>query len=771
MKKAALRKAALVLAYAVQAPGNRQRFEVAGLISDAGRLAVNWQDGFTRLAVLRKGELRAAPGAFLANASDVVYRGKTSGTTSDALTYFAGERWNHKRVEARARAQRWWGLGETPVVNVASRLGPVSCLDSSLVGPVDYGFLSALLTIVGNGPIVLRGYPSRLCEVAIALHRNQLSLPANAVVAVVATGECLFEVQRALLHKTFNAPVVNEYGCQESGISGMSCPEVGRIHLDEDRCLYEIIDGELVTTDLWNLTMPMVRYVSGDAIALYPDPCPCGRAGLTAKILGRQDTDSQKLANQKLANQKLPGTLEMPAFSGLLNYQIEINGSHRRVRVQPENVLTEKTLQPLKQWFETRFGQGNTEVLVASPFADDSNASAKGALDVGDLLPANSETWLRRVTQQAWSGWIEQPLPVGAATSVAALLQQIVMPRQMVGRGVSQDVLNLMHEVEASELTADPALEAMRLRVLLWAVSLLTERGLSAKNNELDDIFNRYLELLARFETWCHRCDNLSDFSALGFDLLAPLLTLQVSSQLPRQSSQRNCWCAVRRRVLECWPDGIRADRFTVHHYLTILDIAGQNAQRSGHVWATTLRPLSALLLGDFYRVAASLSLEHVDMWAGIVHGQLSAFTGKRDAGFEETWWAFRRSLLQRNKTASFKHLSRLFELAGSKQEIARCWLEKGYANLVFEERFIADEWLEILSQQIGVLNPAGKAVSNPMAWSPILKALSPELIKSGKSELAYACLFAAAPPNRQMSGFDRLSVGVNGKQSVISIA
>ena len=73
-----------------------------------------------------------------------------------------------------------------------------------------------------------------------------LEVPLGTVAKDAETGEVLFEFQEELLKSVFQAPVINEYGCQETGISGLSCPEGGRLHLDIDRCLYEIIDGELV---------------------------------------------------------------------------------------------------------------------------------------------------------------------------------------------------------------------------------------------------------------------------------------------------------------------------------------------------------------------------------------------------------------------------------------------------------------------------------------------------------------------------------------------
>lgn len=134
---------------------------------------------------------------------------------------------------------------------------------------------------------------------------------------VICTGENLFDYQKRLLETVFGANVIEEYGCHETGISGMTCPEAGRLHLDTNRCLYEIIDGELVTTYLFNYIMPLVRYKCGDILQLHTESCPCGRLGITAKVLGRIE---DKL--RTVEGIKYPGEIIMPFFDNILNYQV-----------------------------------------------------------------------------------------------------------------------------------------------------------------------------------------------------------------------------------------------------------------------------------------------------------------------------------------------------------------------------------------------------------------------------------------------------------------
>ncbi len=601
------------------------------------------------------------------------------------MTYFAGDRWNQLRVAARSRSLAWWGIGpETPTLNLASRLSPVRSIDQSLVGAIDADFLARLYLLVGPGPIVLRGYPSRLCEVAQALQRVGIRLQTDAIVAVVATGECLLESQRSVLREVFRSPVVNEYGCQETGISGMSCPEAGRLHLDEDRALYELINGELVTTDLANTTMPMVRYRCGDRVEFYDDPCPCGRSGLTVKVLGR-----------------------MAPRPPILDFD----------QAQPS---------------------GETEPAMGSEI----------------VRAIDSQTWVQQLSEQPWSLWLAQPLPTGEAQAIAELLKQLMAPRQIILSGLPAATVQQIEILATSAPARDDAIEALKIRVLLWAVERLTADKITSIA-----VQNLYKAVVNRWETWAERSDLVDSYSAIGFDLLAPLLTMD-------RAMAQMLWHPVHDRIEHHWPQGIKPDALTMHHYLSCLEQSGRSAQQRGQLWGEALRPLSAILLGDFLRFASTLDLAIVTAWAEMIHacpGELSAVsTSDR---FRDIWLRLRQAMMLPDRNSVDDQLSKLFASAASPAETAQCWLEKGYVTLLRGESLDPIVWVDVLKQQIGLLGQPSQATTNPTAWIPILNALAPQLAAIGEPTLAYACLFAAAPPNRYLSNFDRQTKTVNSKQ------
>ncbi len=761
-----------VLVAAAQAPGNRQRFWAAGLLDEAGKLVADWQTAFARLRPLTKAELRSQPGQFLSQAQDIVFRGKTSGTQGDAFTYFAGAQWNQKRIEARQRSLTWWRIEQTPMLNLASRLAPVRLQDSSLVGPVDELFLQTLVQVLDAGPVVLRGYPSRLCEVVIALHHHPSRLNPEAIQAVMTTGECCFEAQRSLLQTTFSAPIINEYGCQESGLSGLSCPEGERLHLDGDRCFYEVIDGQLLTTDLYNYTLPMVRYSSGDVLDFYADPCPCGRPGPTARVLGRQEEEIA-IAGQR----RYPGEIELPPFAGILAYQIQLGEKGMRVWVQPETTVTPEQLAQFKSGCTAALGGSKSpaslpeslpamaalpalEVVLESPATV--LAQAHGGSAPNSVLNAvSSTTWLRQVTEQSWEHWLNQPLPWGEAQEIAVLLQELVAPRQIVTQGLSSQVraqVRFQVRALAAPLHSENwALEALRLRVLLWATGLMAGEDCQDSALEAEAL---YRLLMQRIEDLAENLEEkrLAEHSALGLDLLAPLLTLE-------RSMVRSLWPNVRDRLQQLWPSGLRPDRLTMHHYLAVLDQAGRKAQRQPHPWVPALRPLAALLLGDLSRFSAQLNGAIATAWIEMVQacpGELVWQLESEPPGelaFCQAWLVHRRVLLGGEAEEIARSLAQLFDQAQSPPQVSQAWLEKGYATLLLGDAFNLDEWLEILQPQL---------TTNPMPWIPLLNALAPQLAAAGKLDWAYACLFAAAPPDRHRSQFDRQTRGVNHKQSII---
>ncbi len=607
------------IAFAATAPGNRDRFIQCKLVPNNQ----NWHDAFLQLQPIDKQTIRQNPGLFLAQADDIVYRGSTSGSRGQSYVYFANAEWNQARIASRRRSLAWWGIDDdTPIINVASRLLPVRKVDMAVFGKIDRDFLRQLITLLKKRPVVIRGYPSRLCEVASYLN------PIQAL-AVICTGECLFDYQKALLEQVFQAPVINEYGCQETGISGLTCPERGQLHLDSDRCLYEIIDGQLVTTDLYNYVMPLVRYKSGDI--LHFDSCSCGHEGLTATIKGRiEDRIRTK------DGVKYPGEIIMPPLEGILSYQVIREANSIDIKIQASS--DEISLKPLQNWTQSIFGEVSAQV-----FLDDTPL-----LDSIPKLSYNDAEWIKSITQQPWSKWLNQPVEfTGMGSKAAQLLQQLVEPKVLVNTGIAPTTQAMLEEVLASPTCKDPSVEKMIARVLLFACSFITNEKAIAS------IYNRAIG-----------CVN-------ALDLLIPTLCLPKTSTFNYS-------------IDEC-----QLDNFHIHHLLYSFESAVSKG--ISQPIARRLNPILALLIGDLNFFTPRFSPLLIAHWFELIYGQVFpyTFTDSKDE-FLTAWLAWRKAMISGNQG----NLSALQKVAKTPQEEARVYLEKGYSLLIAGKELDPDEWL-----------------------------------------------------------------------------
>jgi phenylacetate-coenzyme A ligase PaaK-like adenylate-forming protein len=719
-----------VLQVAATVPGNYHRFLQAGLIdsqSDFPQLVSHWQTAFANLQPIDKQIVRQNPGLFLANVEDLVYRGMTSGTSGQAFTYFANNEWNEARLFARKRTLSWWGIDEqVPIINLASRLQPLRVNDIALIGNITPDFLQNFGKLLHNKSAVIRGYPSRLCEVAAAISGH--SLPT--VLGVICTGEVLFDFQEQLLQSVFQAPIINEYGCQETGISGFSCPECRRLHLDIDRCLYEVIDGELVTTDLYNHTMPFVRYQCGDRIQFNPDVCPCGRSGLTAKILGR--SQAQINTAQGL---KYPGELCLPKFAGILNYQI-VRQNQAQVdiwlQVEQQQFLE---LQPLQIWLEKLFGEVRGRVIVdSSDLSKLENPQSCSPLE-----------WIEWVTKKSWHEWLESGLlPLGEAREIALLLKSLIEPKMMVSSGISPVTAASIEQLLLRSTYRELPVELMAMRVLLFACSFLTD------SQKRQQIYHHAQKRLAEM--------NCREYPAM-VDLLIPSLGFENNTAASIWENTNLC-------------DAGRLDVFNIQHLLAAFNLAASKAKKENPHLAIAWKPILAVLIGDLNFWANRFHSKILVYWCELVSGKAIALSSKYQSStgdrFLDAWLTWRQAIMGDRESATIA-LSQLQVTATLLTERARVEQEQGYAKLLWETDINPIEWLNKIANNAGLIDrslPDG--VLDPIPWIPLLLKLAKLLLTRGEGELAYQCLIASAPPDMRASGFERLAREMNYKQSII---
>lgn len=133
-------------------------------------------------------------------------------------------------------------------------------------------------------PEVLLGYPSALFPLVHEAEAGRLKIRPRRV---IAAGEALLPEIRAALEATWKAPVVNWWATSEACTIAASCGFGPGLHLSEDLSIVEPVDGaglpvgvgtcseKVYLTNLFNHTLPLIRYELTDQITLMDAHCPC----------------------------------------------------------------------------------------------------------------------------------------------------------------------------------------------------------------------------------------------------------------------------------------------------------------------------------------------------------------------------------------------------------------------------------------------------------------------------------------------------------------
>lgn len=154
----------------------------------------------------------------------------------------------------------------------------------------------------GSRPRYVHGYPTLLRAFIEYCTDAGLDGTDLGVQVVFSTGELLAPQTRDLIATWFGSPVVNEYGCTESGLLSFDC-EFGISHMLPIAAVPEVVDesgisvpsgqsGEVVVTDLYGRVFPLLRYRLGDRASLVAGRvCECGRQLPVFNLIGGRTDD------------------------------------------------------------------------------------------------------------------------------------------------------------------------------------------------------------------------------------------------------------------------------------------------------------------------------------------------------------------------------------------------------------------------------------------------------------------------------------------------
>lgn len=169
---------------------------------------------------------------------------------------------------------------------VFQRIGPAKLIRLFRNMPMD----EQIAILKRSRPTLIKGRPSTLWQLALALQEQGIRPPSPRLIFTGA--EMLFSHVRLLLQDVFNCRVVDYYNCEEVGNLAWQCPDhADRMHPNTATGWLEAVgpdgqpvaqgrEGRLVVTNLYNHTMPFIRYALGDrGVLLGSHSCSCGFTG------------------------------------------------------------------------------------------------------------------------------------------------------------------------------------------------------------------------------------------------------------------------------------------------------------------------------------------------------------------------------------------------------------------------------------------------------------------------------------------------------------
>jgi phenylacetate-coenzyme A ligase PaaK-like adenylate-forming protein len=268
------------------------------------------------LPILSKEQLRRGFAEMLAqDVKRKVARKFTSGSSGSPICVVRDSAQHQWHLASKRRAYEWYDcrLNQRAVVFVGGTPSRLRCLlrklNDLIVGRLRVSaydqtpeyFDRVAEKIKKRNYRVVAGYPSAISSFCKYCHRKGVDLTSSNIRLIVPTAEMLHDDQRELMQEVFGAPVMNEYGCIETGSVAFSC-KYGTMHVMNDVMMVEVLDdaglacaegeiGRITITPLMGKAMPLLRYQNGDMGSLARKECKCGfQNGMPVleKIVGRE---------------------------------------------------------------------------------------------------------------------------------------------------------------------------------------------------------------------------------------------------------------------------------------------------------------------------------------------------------------------------------------------------------------------------------------------------------------------------------------------------
>jgi phenylacetate-CoA ligase len=173
-------------------------------------------------------------------------------------------------------------------------------------------------------PEVLAGYTTALKILAEKQREGVLKLD---LMTVGTGGEVTTAADQALLEQAFGCPVINTYACSEHLAMGASEPGGANIVLYDHDLIYEFHPDHSVVTNLFNYTLPLIRYRMADV--LRPVASDAHAPYLVVEsVVGRSELQPSFKNRDGVLDFVSPHTINEIFVAGVTRFQMQLQGDN-----------------------------------------------------------------------------------------------------------------------------------------------------------------------------------------------------------------------------------------------------------------------------------------------------------------------------------------------------------------------------------------------------------------------------------------------------------
>jgi phenylacetate-coenzyme A ligase PaaK-like adenylate-forming protein len=152
------------------------------------------------------------------------------------------------------------------------------------------------------------------------------ALRLDHLINIATAGEVTTEADRAFLEQTFGCPLTNTYGCSEHLGMGGSPPGSSNIVLYDDDLIFEFYPDHSVITNLFNYTLPLIRYRMADILR----PIESGEHApylVIESLVGRNEFQPVFRNRDGAEDFISPHTINEVFVAGVTRFQLHLTGA------------------------------------------------------------------------------------------------------------------------------------------------------------------------------------------------------------------------------------------------------------------------------------------------------------------------------------------------------------------------------------------------------------------------------------------------------------